>query len=204
MKPHWEPDPTAKKAAEGLMQTLSQDLALEEGGQQREVLARLKDLQTRLAASPQAGLAGLCTVGVNLMEHLRVNAVLGPDDIRNLLKEVICQLHGALSWTNSSEAKETRSTPNDVVRAALKSVNDEKNAARLNLCDGQRLGELLITMSMLKPAQVQEALEVQKRRGLKLGDALVEMKILTREMVQSALRVQKQRRTNGADAWASR
>ena len=75
---------------------------------------------------------------------------------------------------------------------------------RLALRDGQRLGELLVSMTMLTPAQVEEAVLVQRATGQRLGEALLQMRLLTPDMLESALRVQKTKRATPAaraDHW---
>jgi hypothetical protein len=76
---------------------------------------------------------------------------------------------------------------------------------RLALRDGQRLGELLVNMTMLTPEQVEEAVKVQRATGQRLGEALLQMRLLTPDMLESALRVQKTKRASGArtqDDWS--
>jgi hypothetical protein len=76
---------------------------------------------------------------------------------------------------------------------------------RLALRDGQRLGELLVKMTMLTPEQVEEAVKVQRSSGQRLGEALLQMRLLTPDMLESALRVQKTKRgaASKTDNWST-
>ncbi len=84
------------------------------------------------------------------------------------------------------------------------SLSMTSSEMKLALRDGQRLGELLVKMTMLTDEQVQEALHVQRATGQRLGEALLQLRLLTPDMLESALRVQKTKRVSGskADAWS--
>jgi len=73
---------------------------------------------------------------------------------------------------------------------------------RLALRDGQRLGELLVNMTMLTPQQVEEAVKVQRATGQRLGEALLQMRLVTPDMLESALRVQRTKRASKGDEWS--
>jgi hypothetical protein len=67
------------------------------------------------------------------------------------------------------------------------------DASGLQLVNHRKLGEILVSMAMITPEDLERALKAQKSTGKRLGEVLVSMGLLTKEMVESAVRLQKQR-----------
>ena len=65
----------------------------------------------------------------------------------------------------------------------------------LTLRDSRRLGDILVQLSMLDLAQVENALRVQRATGKRLGEALKELRLITPGMLDSALRFQQNKRS---------
>lgn len=73
--------------------------------------------------------------------------------------------------------------------------------AQLKMVSNRKLGEILVQMSLLTTAQVEQALAHQRMTGCRLGEALVQMRVLPKATIESALRVQGARRQTGDDPW---
>jgi hypothetical protein len=67
----------------------------------------------------------------------------------------------------------------------------------LRLMDQRRLGEILVSLSMLTPEQVEQALKHQKSSNRRFGETLIELGYLNRNAVESALRFQRRRLDGG-------
>ena len=151
--------------------------------------SKFGELQNTLERESAPYLADVCGIAVRLVEELAVNGLVGPKETMDTVGEILATM-----------------------RTSLGMVSDEElglgGGQSLRLIDGQRLGELLVTLSMLSPDHVERALKLQKMSGMMLGEALVEQGILTKESVQAALRLQEARRRrdglsqdDGFDNW---
>ena len=156
------------------------------------LIGQLGDLRTTLAKENAEHLADVSSLAILLVDHLSRNRLVGPKETMDVVDEILDLVRGGLGMTH------------DVERDA--DAAPEGAAPALRLIDGQRLGELLITVSMLSSEDVERALELQKMTGMRLGEALVEQGVLTKESVQAALRLQRNRRRHEDDVarWGGR
>lgn len=73
----------------------------------------------------------------------------------------------------------------------------------LRLINHRRLGEILISLSMVREKDIETALRMQKVTGTRLGEVLVEMGLLNDAQLESAVRLQGSRTRDGADGGPS-
>ena len=74
----------------------------------------------------------------------------------------------------------------------------------LQLASAKKLGELMVQLSMLTPAQVEAALAEQRISGCRFGEALIQLRMLPREAVENAIRAQRSRAGWAQDNWDQR
>jgi hypothetical protein len=136
-------------------------------------------LQNTLDKESTPYLADFCGVAARLVEELSVSGLVGPKETMDIVGEIVATVREALGMARQEVRIEGSTAPQGVP---------------LRLIEGQRIGELLVTLSMLTPDDVERALRLQRMNGLLLGEALVEQGVLTREAVQAAVRLQTSRR----------
>jgi hypothetical protein len=158
-----------------------------------ELLSRLGELRTTLSKESAPHLAEVSSLAILLMDHLSQSGLVGPKETMDVIDAIVALVRGALGL------------PRDEAPAkAAPTLGPRSTVPSLKLIEGQRLGELLVTLSMLTSDDVERALELQKMTGMLLGEALVEQGVLTKESVQAALRLQTTRRNRdqGLDPWS--
>lgn len=76
--------------------------------------------------------------------------------------------------------------------------SSDMGATSLRLINHRRLGEILVSLSMVREKDIETALRMQKVTGTRLGEVLVEMGLLNEGQLESAMRLQDSRaRDNG-------
>ena len=148
------------------------------------------ELRNTLERESSPLLGEVAGIGVRLVEELGRSGLVGPKEAMDIAGEVLAILCGSLGLA----VEEVESGP-------------QAPGEALRLIDGQRLGQLLVTLSMLTPDHVERALRSQKMNGLLLGEALVEQGVLSKESIQAALRLQRARRDrdrDGGDGFGTR
>lgn len=174
-----------------LLKDLSEGLASKDPQDVRamhDLKRKFGDLRNTLERESSALLGEVAGIAVRLVEELGTSGLIGPKESMDVVADVLGILRGALGVATEEPESAARTAP----------------TAELRLIDGQRLGQLLVTLSMLTPDDVERALRLQKMNGLLLGEALVEQGVLTKESVQAALRLQRARRDrDGGDAFGA-
>jgi hypothetical protein len=156
-----------------------------------QLIEHLGDLRSTLEKEADGHLAEISGLAIQLVDHLSRNGLVGPKETMDVVDEIVSIVRGRLGLVRAEEADGDASSA------------EPHRSASLKLIDGQRLGELLVTLSMLTSEDVERALELQKMTGMLLGEALVEQGVLTKESVQAALRLQssRRRRDQGLNPW---
>jgi hypothetical protein len=159
-----------------------------------EAQRQFQVLRDELSYSERPALVLLASLGERMAGLMYKETQVAVDELRKLVVEIAEHITKDVSFSEDG-----RSPTN---RTFLKMSPGE---VRLALIDGQRLGELLVKMTMLTPEQVGEAVKVQRATGQRLGEALLEMRLLTPDMLESALRVQRTKRTQfpKSDNWST-
>jgi hypothetical protein len=182
-----------RRAIELLSQVTSKE-NLKEQASMIEAQRQFQTLRDELAESEQASVVMLASVGERIVGHMFKESGLESSMLRKLVSEIAEHISKEVAFRDGPKPP--------VGKTSLKMRTSD---LKLALRDGQRLGELLIKMTMLTPEQVEEAVKVQRNTGQRLGEALLQMRLLTPDMLESALRVQKTKRASGAqgDAWSA-
>ena len=148
--------------------------------QTTELVQRLGSLRTTLEKEKSGPLAEVCGVALQMVDLLSRNGLVGPKESMDVVEEIVGVVRGGLGLPRQEERSKAPS---------------KRDGPQLKLMDSQRLGELLVTLSMLKSEDVEKALKLQKMSGgMLLGEALVEHGVVTKESIQAALRLQSTRR----------
>lgn len=154
-----------------------------------EAQRQFQTLRDEMSQDQQPALVLLASIGERLAGHMYKDSPLTTEELRRLVTEIAEHISKEVVFRD--EPKPPMAKTN--LKMTVKEV-------RLALIDGQRLGELLVKMTMLTQEQVEEAVKVQRATGQRLGEALLQMRMLTPDMLESALRVQKTKRGQAAKA----
>lgn len=85
---------------------------------------------------------------------------------------------------------------------APRPVPGEASRLGLRLMDNRKLGEILVSLSMLSQDQVERALKHQKASGRRFGETLIELGLINKAAIDSALRIQRKNHVErGVDPW---
>ena len=166
-----------KGLSEGLSSKDPQDVRA-----MHDLKRKLGELRNTLERESAPLLGEVAGIAVRLVEELGASGLVGPKESMDIVGEVVGILCASLGL-----AVEERESP------------PQAPGETLRLIEGQRLGELLVTLSMLTPEDVERALRSQKMNGLLLGEALVEQGVVSKEAVQAALRLQRATRNRDRD-----
>jgi hypothetical protein len=144
------------------------------------LMRRLGELRTTLEKEKSGPLSDVCGVALMMVDMLSRNGLVGPKESMDVVEDIVGVVRTGLGLPKQKEQP--------------KPSEPKGNHTPLKLVDSQRLGELLVTLSMLKSEDVEAALKLQKMSGMLLGEALVEQGKVTKESIQAALRFQSTRR----------
>jgi len=152
----------------------------------------LGELRAGLEHEHTEHLSDIAGLALRLVDDLANHGLVGPRETLEVVEQAIDAVRSRLGLAAHDSA--TAKVPG----------KGTPQSTHLALLDGKRIGELLVTLSMLSPEDVERALTLQKQTGMLLGEALVELKILNRGAVESALRLQSARRRRNLqdDPWA--
>jgi hypothetical protein len=205
-KPHLPPEPAAppmvytskqkteiRRAVELLTQVTSKNSAMDHSSM-IEAQRQFQTLRDEMAHSDQSSVVLLASLGERLAGFAYKGESMNEEALRNLVIEIAEHVSKEVVFRDEPRPP--------MAKTNLKmKVSDLKLALR----DGQRLGELLVRMTMLTPEQVEGAVKVQQKTGQRLGEALLQMRLLTPDMLESALRVQRTKRGASAerDNWSA-
>lgn len=182
-----------RRAVELLTQVTSKNSAMDHSSM-IEAQRQFQTLRDEMAHSDQSSVVLLASLGERLAGAAYKGEAMNEEALRSLVIEIA--EHVSKEVVFRDEPKPPMAKTNLKMK-----VSDLKLALR----DGQRLGELLVRMTMLTPEQVEGAVKVQQKTGQRLGEALLQMRLLTPDMLESALRVQRTKRGASAerDNWSA-
>ena len=174
-----------------LLDGLSRSIAScdpEDSHETTALLRNLDALHRDLEHDQTRHLASLAAVAHRLVDRLASHGLVGPRETLDIVGQSVAAVRSGLGLDEP----------------APEVVEQVEKPAQLSLLDGKRIGELLVTLSMLTPEDVERALDKQKKTGMLLGEALVELKIVSRGAVDAALRLQsaRRRRDMSGDPWS--
>jgi len=163
-----------------------------EMGRVREQLAEVRSVLQQEGADVEDGLCGLASQLVDLVErHGQVSGRHALMLVTDILTQVIEALGGEVTAEERGPGQQLPSP-----------AGPQQPSLGLRLMDQNRLGEILVSLSMLTQEQLERTLRHQKALGRRFGETLVDLGYLNKAAVDSALRMQ--RRYQGArslDPW---
>lgn len=177
---------------------------------------RLESLAAETEGSGLDELAPLCRIALRTTELLRrddrKDSDLGLELIESMVRHVSRSIEGTRSeQERRDEAKErfnervaVDSGPHCPVQHNKVVLSNKLPTRGLQLASAKKLGELMVQLSMLSPAQVEAALAQQRVSGCRFGEALIQLRILPREAVENAIRAQRSRAAWSQDGWDQR
>ena len=152
----------------------------------------------------------LCGLAERLVAMIERHGHISGRQALTLVVEVVGQVVEALS-IHASDAVGTDGRTGAHHGSAAKTGQGVQNTATppstlgLRLMDHRKIGEILVSLSMLTQDQVERALKHQKANGKRLGETLVELNYITKSAIESALRIQRKNQgSKMGDPWSNR
>lgn len=165
-----------------------------------QLARQLMELRSLLEARGAESQVVLCDLAQKVVQIVSRHGVVGPREAMGLVDAMLKDLRASFG------AAPARDEGDDLQRQleALTGRGGE-NGTGLQLVDGRKLGEILVSLSMLTPADVERAVQRQKTSGMRFGEALIDLGLISREAIRSALNIQRRRRGSGwSDPWSER
>lgn len=181
-----------------------------------ELHRRLESLATEAEGAGLDELAPLCRIALRTTELLRrddrKDSDLGLELIESMVRHVSKSIEGTRSEQERRELSKERFServnldtgPHCPVQHNKVVLSNKPPSRGLQLASAKKLGELMVQLSMLTPAQVEAALAEQRVSGCRFGEALIQLRILPREAVENAIRAQRSRAGWSQDGWDQR
>lgn len=143
----------------------------------------------------------LCSVAERLVELVERNGHIGGRQALSLVVDILAQVVGSMSSELQAAAEESfapRSTPlgsRDAVAGGLPAARAAQDSGvGLRLMDQRKLGEILVSLSMLSQEQVERALKHQRSNGKRFGESLVELGYINKAALEATLRMQRKQK----------
>ena len=176
-----------------------------------QVLQMVAGLRTSLRADQADVEDCLCGVAERIVTLIERHGHISGRQALSLVVEILGQISAILT-------EQVEADPSEVVQPAMpaeaekaaraepenKSVTGEASRLGLRLMDNRKLGEILVSLSMLKQNQVERALKHQKANGKRFGETLIELGFINKAAIDSALRIQRKNHDDKhVDPWKS-
>lgn len=165
-----------------------------------QIARQLEDLRISLRGEGADLEDSLCGMAERILELLDRHGHIGGRQALDLILEIVEQVRTAVGGDMGEEAGDLseptpEEEPDPIGRSQL----------GLRLMDQRRLGEILVSLSMLSREQVELALRHQRASGRRFGEVLVDLGYLSQAAVESALRIQNRRMLGGiVEPWMRR
>jgi hypothetical protein len=158
------------------------------------IARQLEDLRISLRSEGADLEEALCGLADRVLELVGRHGHIGGRQALDLILEIVEQVRTAVGGEpeESDDAAEPEALDEDPL-AVLRGGS----TLGLRLIDQRRLGEILVSLSMLSQEQVERALRHQKVSGRRFGETLVELGFLSEAAVDTALRLQMRRAAGG-------
>jgi len=144
----------------------------------------------------------LCSLAERLVELVERHGHIAGRQALSLVVEILGQVAESMSSelqaaaalaTEAAAVSPDASDEDGDVRRAPAPAYEEPHVG-LRLMNNRKLGELLVSLSMLSPDQVESALRFQKSNGMRFGESLVELGYLKKASLEAALRMQRKQK----------
>jgi hypothetical protein len=158
------------------------------------IARQLEDLRISLRSEGADLEEALCGLADRVLELVGRHGHIGGRQALDLILEIVEQVRTAVG----GEPEDADASADlDAVEEDPLAVLRGGSTLGLRLIDQRRLGEILVSLSMLSQEQVERALRHQKVSGRRFGETLVELGFLSEAAVDTALRLQARRTTGG-------
>lgn len=156
----------------------------------------------------------LCGLAERMVEMIERHGHIAGRQAFSIVVDILEQVAASMSAELQSAAADamTRSEGEPARRAPLQSAEESESAVDLSssgvglrLMDQRKLGEILVSLSMLTPSQVESALRHQKSSGMRFGESLVELGLIKKNALEATLRIQRRQSSSRSSPppWAS-
>ncbi len=145
----------------------------------------------------------LCSLAERLVEMIERHGHIAGRQALSLVVEIVSQIAASMSSELQAAASDAASAAQGGASSARSTAAGEgPTAARalgdtrvgLRLMDQRKLGEILVSLSMLNPEQVERTLKYQKSNGKRFGESLVELGYINKAALEASLRMQRKQK----------
>lgn len=155
----------------------------------------------------------LCSLAERLVELIERHGHISGRQALSIVVEIVSQVAGSMSSELQAAASDAAAAAAAKPAAASESRQEAGseggatsvlNSTRvgLRLMDQRKLGEILVSLSMLNQEQVERTLKYQKSNGKRFGESLVELGYINKAALEAALRMQrKQKDSRPSPPW---
>ena len=174
-----------------------------------QVLREVGALRGNLRADEAEVEDYLCSVAERMVELIERHGHIGGRQALSLVVEILTHIAssmGAELQAAASQASTQLESDGGSPHAGTAAEPPSLAATRvgLRLMDQRKLGEILVSLSMLTPDQVETAVRHQKSSGKRFGESLVELGYIKKAALDAALRMQSKQKgaTRVRPPWA--
>jgi hypothetical protein len=177
---------------------------------------RLESLTSEAEGAGLDELAPLCRIALRTTELLRRDDRKDSDLALELIESMVRHVSKSIEDSRSEQERREQAKqrvqervgnepePHCAVQHNKVMLSNKLPNRGLQLASAKKLGELMVQLSMLTPAQVEAALAEQRISGCRFGEALIQLRMLPREAVENAIRAQRSRAGWAQDNWDQR
>jgi hypothetical protein len=177
-----------------------------------QILREVGSLRGNLRADHAEVEDYLCSLAERLVELIERHGHIGGRQALSLVVEIVTQVAASMSSELQAAASDAAaaagaaqgagtSAPSNAPAAPL-TPSLQSTRVGLRLMDQRKLGEILVSLSMLTQEQVERTLKHQKSNGKRFGESLVELGYINKAALEATLRMQrKQRDGRPAPPW---
>ncbi|HVS17463.1 MAG TPA: hypothetical protein VMT18_02600 [Planctomycetota bacterium] len=164
----------------------------------RQILRGVGALRGTLRAD-QAELEDyLCGLAERMVELIERHGHIAGRQALSLVVEILTQVATSMGAELQAAAQQDTARPEPVGEvgdsAPLPGPGLLDTRVGLRMMDQRKLGEILVSLSMLTPTQVESALRHQKASGKRFGESLVELGYIKKSALDASLRMQRRQK----------
>ncbi len=157
-----------------------------------ELHTHLRSLKGQLSEEGADCFAPLCEVGLSLLDAVITRGQVKAGETLAAIRQILGYLQETLKPAEEEGQLEERFSH------LLKAIRNgegqgQRVSSGLKLINRRRLGEILVSLSMLTSNELERALRMQQVTGRRIGETLLEMGVVSEDQIESALRLQESR-----------
>jgi hypothetical protein len=147
----------------------------------------------------------LCSLAERLVEMIERHGHISGRQALSMVVEIVTQVAGSMSSELQAAASDAAAAaagkPSASSDAGAESGAEsdgmsmmQSTRVGLRLMDQRKLGEILVSLSMLNPEQLERTLKHQKSSGKRFGESLVELGYINKAALEATLRMQRKQK----------